>query len=113
MSTHEQPPQTGLDEYMPALAAEFVQTCKDAGINLDFQPRTLPLVDKFLAGARRSAKLIAAKDPQALASTRRTRCGLPPTSAKSSAAKPAASGTSTKAIPRSTSANTRSIRSPR
>lgn len=68
MSTDEQTPQTGMDKYMPALAAEFVQTCKDAGINLDFQPRTLPFVDKFLAGARQeTAKLVAAKDPQALA----------------------------------------------
>lgn len=52
MSTDDQPPQTGLDEYLPALAAEFVQTCKAAGINLDFQPRTLPFVDKYMAANR-------------------------------------------------------------
>ncbi len=68
MSTDEQTPQTGIDKYMPALAAEFVQTCYDAGIKLDFQPRTLPFVDKYLAGARlETGKLVAAKDPQALA----------------------------------------------
>ena len=52
MSTDDQPPQTGLDDYLPALAAEFVQTCKAAGLNLDFQPRTLPLVDKYMAANR-------------------------------------------------------------
>lgn len=68
MSTDQQTPQSGMDKYMPALAAEFVQTCRDARINLDFQPRTLPFVDKFLAAARQeTAKLVAAKDPQALA----------------------------------------------
>ena len=52
MSTEEQRPPAGLEEYLPALAAEFVQTCKAAGINLDFQPRTLPFVDKFMAAHR-------------------------------------------------------------
>lgn len=49
MSTDDKTPQLGLEEYLPALAAEFVETCKAAGINLDFQPRTLPLVDKYMA----------------------------------------------------------------
>jgi len=41
---------------MAALAAEFVQVCKNAAVNLDFQPRTLPLVDKYLAAARPEAQ---------------------------------------------------------
>lgn len=49
---------------MAALAAEFVQVCKGAAVNLDFQPRTLPLVDKYLAASRldaeRHAKAVAA-----------------------------------------------------
>jgi hypothetical protein len=39
-----------------ALAADFVQVCKTAGINLDFQPRTLPLVDKFVTASRPEAQ---------------------------------------------------------
>ena len=39
-----------------ALAAEFVQVCKTAGINLDFQPRTLPFVDKFVTASRPEAQ---------------------------------------------------------
>ena len=65
MSTHEQPPPAGLDEYLPALAAEFVQTCKDAGINLDFQPRTLPLVDKYVAANRQRARTEHGAEPVA------------------------------------------------
>jgi hypothetical protein len=42
---------------MPALAAEFVQVCKTNGISLDFLPRTLPLVDRVLTGARGDAAL--------------------------------------------------------
>ena len=52
MPTDDPSPQTGLDEHLPALAAEFVQTCKAAGVNLDFLPRTLPLVDKYMAANR-------------------------------------------------------------
>jgi hypothetical protein len=48
-----------MDDYMSALAAEFVQGCKDAGINLDFQPRTLPLVDKYLAANRQDRDRLA------------------------------------------------------
>jgi hypothetical protein len=49
---------------MPALAAEFVETCKAAGINLDFQLRTLPFVDKYLAGVRlEREQLASANDP--------------------------------------------------
>ncbi len=39
-------------DQMPALAAEFVQVCKGNGVNLDYLPRTLPLVDKLLNGKR-------------------------------------------------------------
>jgi hypothetical protein len=53
---------------MPALAEEFVQVCKTASIALDYQPRTLPLVDKFLNLTRDEVvKLAATKDPQAQA----------------------------------------------
>ena len=59
MSTDDNSPQTGLDDYLPALAAEFVQTCKTAGINLDFQPRTLPFVDKYMAANRQDQEKLA------------------------------------------------------
>ena len=53
-------------EQMPALAASFVEACKNSGINLDFLPRTLPLVDKFLNGKRAEIQQLTAKhDPQA------------------------------------------------
>jgi hypothetical protein len=52
MSTHEPLPPASFEQDLPALAAEFVQTCKTAGINLDFQPRTLPLVDRYVAANR-------------------------------------------------------------
>jgi hypothetical protein len=48
-----------MDDSMAALAAEFIQVCKGAALNLDFQPRTLPLVDKYLAGSRSEAQLQA------------------------------------------------------
>jgi hypothetical protein len=54
-------------DQMPALAAEFVQACKSAGVNLDFLPRTLPLVDKFLAAKRAEIEQLAKHDPQATA----------------------------------------------
>jgi hypothetical protein len=55
---------------MPALAAEFVQVCKNSGTSLDFLPRTLPLVDKFLNAKRTEFQQHAAKhDPQAAAIT--------------------------------------------
>lgn len=45
-----------MDDSQAALAAEFVQVCKTAGLNLDFQPRTLPLVDKYLTASRQEAQ---------------------------------------------------------
>jgi hypothetical protein len=48
-----------MDDYMSSLAAEFVQGCKDAGLNLDYQPRTLPFVDKHLAANRQNREQLA------------------------------------------------------
>jgi len=45
-----------MDDSQAALAAEFVQVCKTAGLNLDFQPRTLPLVDKYLTASRQEGQ---------------------------------------------------------
>jgi hypothetical protein len=59
MSTDDQTPPSGLEEYLPALAAEFVEACKAAGINLDYQPRTLPLVDKYMAANRQDQEKLA------------------------------------------------------
>ena len=39
-------------ESMPALAQEFAQICKGKGIALDFLPRTLPLVDRYMLSAK-------------------------------------------------------------
>jgi len=53
-------------DQMPALAAEFAEACKNTGVNLDFLPRTLPLVDKIIAGRRAELQQLASKqDPQA------------------------------------------------
>lgn len=54
-------PGPGLAESMPALAAEFAAHRKASGLVLDFLPRTLPLVDRFMKGAPPpEAKAIAA-----------------------------------------------------
>lgn len=59
-------PRTSLPEYMPQMAAEFVQHCKAKGINLDHLPRTLPLVDRVLGGARTELQqMMAGNAPQA------------------------------------------------
>lgn len=53
-------------DQMPALAAGFVEACKKNGVNLDYLPRTLPLVDKFMNGKRTELQQLTAKqDPQA------------------------------------------------
>jgi hypothetical protein len=53
---------------MPAQADEFVQACKGNGINLDYQLRTLALVDKLLKGITAEVQqLQAKKDPSAAA----------------------------------------------
>jgi hypothetical protein len=54
--TTDQTPEAGLDAYVTGLAAEFVQNRKNAGVSLDFLPRTLPLVDKYLAADRQQAQ---------------------------------------------------------
>ena len=46
MSDNPETSPLGVAEAMPALAEEFVQACKAAGIALDYLPRTLPLVDR-------------------------------------------------------------------
>ncbi len=45
---------------MPALAAEFVEACKAAGVPLDYLPRTLPMAEKFVKGAPAEAERAAA-----------------------------------------------------
>lgn len=62
MTTHEEPAGPSLAASMPALAADFVQICKTGGLSLDFLPRTLPLVDRFMrgAGSKQHATAIAA-----------------------------------------------------
>ena len=51
MSDQEEPSEPGASEKMPALAQEFAKARKDGGLTLDFLPRTLPLVDRFMKGA--------------------------------------------------------------
>ena len=66
MSNQPESPRPDLSESMPAQANEFVQACKGNGINLDYQLRTLPLVDKFLKGISAEVQqLKAKKDPSA------------------------------------------------
>ena len=68
MSNETESSAPKMADQMPALAAEFVEVCKKSGINLDYLPRTLPLVDKFLNGKRTELQQLAAKqDPQAAA----------------------------------------------
>ena len=67
MSNQPDSSPPNMADRMPVLAAEFAQACKSGGVNLDFLPRTLPLVDKFLNGKRAELQQLAAKrDPQAL-----------------------------------------------
>jgi hypothetical protein len=66
MSNQPEPSRPDLAESMPAQANEFVQSCKGKGINLDYQLRTLPLVDKLLKGINADVQqLKAKKDPSA------------------------------------------------
>jgi hypothetical protein len=68
MSNETESSSPKMADQMPAVAAEFVEVCKKSGINLDYLPRTLPLVDKFLNGKRTELQQLAAKqDPQAAA----------------------------------------------
>lgn len=66
MSHQPESPAPDLNASMPARAHEFVQACKANGINLDYQLRTLALVDKFLKGVTAEVQhLKAKKDPSA------------------------------------------------
>lgn len=47
MSTTPDPDAVNVTVRMPALAAEFVEAAKAAGVSLDYLPRTLPIADKF------------------------------------------------------------------
>lgn len=51
MSEPAQPSGADAAAQMPALAQEFAQARKAEGLALDFLPRTLPLVDRFMKGA--------------------------------------------------------------
>ena len=65
-SNQPEPSRADLAESMPAQANEFVQACKAKGVSLDYQLRTLPLVDKFISGVRAEVQqLTLKKDPQA------------------------------------------------
>lgn len=43
-----QPEPRSVTERMPELAAKFVETCKSAGVPLDYLPRTLPMAEKYV-----------------------------------------------------------------
>ena len=65
-SNQPEPSRADLAESMPAQANAFVQACKAKGVSLDYQLRTLPLVDKFISGVRAEVQqLTMKKDPQA------------------------------------------------
>lgn len=66
MSNQPESPRPDLSVSMPAQAQDFVQACKGQGLNLDYQLRTLALVDKFLKGITAEVQqLKAKKDPSA------------------------------------------------
>ena len=66
MSNQPESPGAAPAEAMPAKAQEFVEACKARGISLDYQLRTLPLVDKFLKGITVEVQQLQAKrDPSA------------------------------------------------
>ena len=66
MSNQTESSRSNLTETMTAQAAEFAQVCKTNGMALDYLLRTVPLVDKFLNGARGQVQqLTARQDPQA------------------------------------------------
>ena len=66
MSNQMESSGPNLAESMPAQAAEFARVCKTSGIALDYLPRTLPLVDRFLNGKRGELQQLTAQhNPQA------------------------------------------------
>jgi hypothetical protein len=66
MSNQPESSGSDLNASMPTRAQEFVQACKGNGINLDYQLRTLALVDRFLKGVTAEVQqLKTKKDPSA------------------------------------------------
>ncbi len=63
-------------ESMPALAAEFAHACKSKGLALDYLPRTLPLVDRFLKDARAEVQQLFTKQDPTAAAVRETNATL-------------------------------------
>jgi hypothetical protein len=51
MSNHPEPTSRNVGDRMQALAAQFVEAAKAAGVALDYLPRTLPIAEKFAKGA--------------------------------------------------------------
>jgi hypothetical protein len=60
-SNQPEPSGAAPAEAMPAQAHEFVEACKGKGISLDYQPRTLPLVDKLMKGVTAEVQQLKAK----------------------------------------------------
>lgn len=60
MSNNPETSTRNVAEDMPALAAEFVQACKTAGVSLDHLPRTLPIAERFVKGAPAETERFAA-----------------------------------------------------
>src|SRR5690349_19261996 len=55
-----QPEPRNVTERMPELAAKFVETCKSAGVPLDYLPRTLPMAEKYVKSNPGEAARMAA-----------------------------------------------------
>jgi len=60
MSNNPETSPANVTERMPALAAEFVEAAKAAGVALDYLPRTLPIAEKFAKGAPNQAERFGA-----------------------------------------------------
>jgi hypothetical protein len=60
MSNHPEGSTRNVGEQMAALAAEFVEAAKAAGITLDYLPRTLPIAEKMTKSSPAEAARMAA-----------------------------------------------------
>lgn len=60
MSNNPETSPANVTERMPAVAAEFVEACKAAGIALDYLPRTLPMAEKFVKATPAETERMAA-----------------------------------------------------
>lgn len=60
MSDNPEPSPRSVAEQMQALAAEFVEAAKAAGVTPDYLPRTLPIAEKFAKGAPAEAERFGA-----------------------------------------------------